>query len=134
MQHLAPINDSGFTDQNYSITVTATVTSQDSGPTNSSDLQDEKDVPFDLIWLSKTCVFILIILVAILSNLLVIASVFLYRKLRGINNYFLLSLAFADLFVACFAMTFNASQQILGRYFLQINQAVGEKVQLNDII
>ena len=66
-------------------------------------------------YVCKTVVFLTIILVAIFSNLLVIASVFLYRKLRGINNYFLVSLAFADLLVACFAMTFNASQQIFGR-------------------
>ena len=42
-------------------------------------------------------------------------SVILYPKLRGINNYFLVSLAAADLLVACFAMTFNATQEILGR-------------------
>ena len=63
----------------------------------------------------KGIVLILIIIVAIFSNLLVIFSVILYPKLRGINNYFLVSLAFADLLVACFAMTFNATQEILGR-------------------
>ena len=84
-------------------------------PTNSTQILTEEDLQITLPYICKTCVFILIILMAILSNLLVIASVFLYRKLRGINNYFLVSLAFADLFVACFAMTFNASQQIFGR-------------------
>ena len=33
------------------------------------------------------------------------------------NNYFLVSLAFADLFVAIFAMTFNATVEISDRYF-----------------
>jgi len=73
-------------------------------------------VQISLSYVCKTVIFLTIILVAIFSNLLVIASVFLYRKLRGINNYFLVSLAFADLFVACFAMTFNASQQIFGSW------------------
>jgi len=82
--------------------------------TNQTDHMDQ--VQISLSYVCKTVIFLTIILVAIFSNLLVIASVFLYRKLRGINNYFLVSLAFADLFVACFAMTFNASQQIFGSW------------------
>ena len=81
--------------------------------TNQTDHMDQ--VQISLSYVCKTVIFLTIILVAIFSNLLVIASVFLYRKLRGINNYFLVSLAFADLFVACFAMTFNASQELYGR-------------------
>ena len=70
----------------------------------------------DFSTIIKGIVLILVIVVAIFSNLLVIFSVILYPKLRGINNYFLVSLAFADLLVACFAMTFNATQEILGRW------------------
>ena len=81
---------------------------------STSTLQDE-DLEFTFLYVCEAVLLISIILVAIFSNLLVIASVFLYRKLRGINNYFLVSLAFADLFVACFAMTFNASQELFGR-------------------
>ena len=73
-------------------------------------------VNLDLKTVVKGITLILIIIVAIFSNLLVIFSVVLYPKLRGINNYFLVSLAFADLLVACFAMTFNATQEILGRW------------------
>jgi len=82
--------------------------------TNQTDQMDHLQI--SVSYMCKTVVFLTIILVAIFSNLLVIASVFLYRKLRGINNYFLVSLAFADLFVACFAMTFNASQELFGRW------------------
>ena len=94
--------------------------SQDGGGTslgNSSTnfREAEEELEFTFLYVCEALLLITIILVAIFSNLLVIASVFLYRKLRGINNYFLVSLAFADLFVACFAMTFNASQQIFGR-------------------
>jgi len=64
----------------------------------------------------KALILIGIILLAIFSNLLVILAVILYRRLRGINNYFLVSLAFADLLVACCAMTFNATQEISGRW------------------
>ncbi len=64
----------------------------------------------------KAIVLITIILVAIFSNLLVVISVMHYHKLRHINNYFLVSLAVADLLVACFAMTFNATVEITGRW------------------
>ena len=43
-------------------------------------------------------------------------SVVLFRRLRHINNYFLVSLAFADLSVALFAMTFNATVEITGKW------------------
>ncbi len=70
------------------------------------------NIPFVL----KSIVLIGIILLAILSNLLVVISVFRYHKLRHINNYFLVSLAVADLLVACFAMTFNATVEITGQW------------------
>ena len=76
---------------------------------------DQEESNLSLLHVVKALTLILIIVMAIFSNLLVIFSVVLYRKLRGINNYFLVSLAFADLLVACFAMTFNATQEILGR-------------------
>ena len=82
---------------------------------SSADIFQGEGLQFTFLFVCEAVLLVSIILVAIFSNLLVIASVFLYRKLRGINNYFLVSLAFADLFVACFAMTFNASQQIFGR-------------------
>ena len=62
----------------------------------------------------KIVVLFCIIFLAIINNILVIISVILYRKLRHVNNYFLVSLAFADLFVAMFAMTFNATLEISG--------------------
>lgn len=57
-----------------------------------------------------------IILAAILGNLLVIVSVMRHRKLRVITNYFVVSLAFADMLVAMVAMTFNMSVQVTGRW------------------
>ena len=86
--------------------------SEENQTVNSSE---EEEYNFTVLHALKALLLILIIVVAIFSNLLVIFSVVLYRKLRGINNYFLVSLAFADLLVACFAMTFNATQEILGR-------------------
>ncbi|XP_071440992.1 octopamine receptor beta-2R-like [Hetaerina americana] len=57
-----------------------------------------------------------IIVAAVLGNLLVIVSVVRHRKLRVITNYFVVSLALADLLVALCAMTFNASVELTGRW------------------
>ncbi|XP_014291945.1 octopamine receptor beta-1R-like [Halyomorpha halys] len=64
----------------------------------------------------KGVVMAVIILGAILGNALVIISVVRHRKLRIITNYYVVSLAFADLLVALCAMTFNASVELTGRW------------------
>ncbi|CAH2097219.1 unnamed protein product [Euphydryas editha] len=60
----------------------------------------------------KGLVFITIILGALLGNALVIISVHRHRKLRVITNYYVVSLAVADMLVALCAMTFNASAEL----------------------
>ncbi|XP_052131752.1 octopamine receptor beta-3R-like [Frankliniella occidentalis] len=59
-----------------------------------------------------------IIVGAVLGNALVIISVFRHRKLRVITNYYVVSLAMADLLVALCAMTFNASVELTGGLWL----------------
>ncbi|EFA10769.1 octopamine receptor beta-2R isoform X1 [Tribolium castaneum] len=65
-----------------------------------------------LIVFLKATIMGSIIVVSIFGNLLVIVSVMRHRKLRIITNYYVISLAFADMLVAMFAMTFNFSVQI----------------------
>ncbi|VVC88433.1 unnamed protein product [Leptidea sinapis] len=65
-----------------------------------------------LIHVLKGLVFITIILGALLGNALVIISVHRHRKLRVITNYYVVSLAVADILVALCAMTFNASAEL----------------------
>ncbi|KAH8306171.1 hypothetical protein KR018_003273, partial [Drosophila ironensis] len=70
----------------------------------------------DVVWLLKAFVMLFIIIAAICGNLLVIISVMRVRKLRVITNYFVVSLAMADIMVAIMAMTFNFSVQVTGRW------------------
>ncbi|ESO96952.1 hypothetical protein LOTGIDRAFT_178224 [Lottia gigantea] len=49
---------------------------------------------------------------AVFGNLLVITSVMKFERLRVITNYFIVSLAFADLLVAILVMPFNAFNEI----------------------
>ncbi|BFY98038.1 hypothetical protein BsWGS_01078 [Bradybaena similaris] len=57
-----------------------------------------------------------IIVGAIFGNMLVITSVLRFERLRGITNFFIVSLAFADLLVAILVMPFNASMEITGKW------------------
>ncbi|XP_043474279.1 octopamine receptor beta-1R-like isoform X2 [Leptopilina heterotoma] len=69
-----------------------------------------------LLLITKAAVMCFIILCALFGNLLVIVSVMRHRKLRVITNYFVVSLALADMLVAIFAMSFNASVEVSGTW------------------
>ncbi|CAH1405342.1 unnamed protein product [Nezara viridula] len=64
----------------------------------------------------KATVMGFIIMAALFGNLLVIVSVMRHRKLRVITNYFVVSLALADMLVAIWAMCFNLSVETTGRW------------------
>lgn len=82
-----------------------------------SDLSLEPSVS---LWelLIKSAVMGFIILAALFGNLLVMVSVMRHRKLRVITNYFVVSLALADMLVAIWAMCFNASVELTGGRWL----------------
>lgn len=58
----------------------------------------------------------LIIIVTIVGNILVILSVFTYKPLRIVQNFFIVSLAVADLTVAILVLPFNVAYSIRGRW------------------
>ncbi|XP_052101986.1 octopamine receptor beta-2R-like [Mytilus californianus] len=61
----------------------------------------------------KSTVMTLIMCTAVAGNLLVIGSVVKFERLRSrVTNYFIVSLAFADILVAVLVMPFNASMEI----------------------
>ncbi|CAH1973865.1 unnamed protein product [Acanthoscelides obtectus] len=71
-----------------------------------------------LVLIIKGFIFGTIIVMAVLGNALVIISVHRHRKLRVITNYYVVSLAMADMLVALCAMTFNASVELTGGKWL----------------
>lgn len=58
----------------------------------------------------------MIIMLTVVGNILVILSVFTYKPLRIVQNFFIVSLAVADLTVALLVMPFNVAYSILGRW------------------
>ncbi|XP_046613574.1 octopamine receptor beta-1R-like [Neodiprion virginianus] len=99
-------------------TVVTTILNGDSGPYNDSTgaVRENEDIEHVLLQVVKASIMGFIILCALFGNLLVIVSVMRHRKLRVITNYFVVSLALADMLVAIFAMTFNASVELSGRW------------------
>ncbi|BES96368.1 Serpentine type 7TM GPCR chemoreceptor Srsx [Nesidiocoris tenuis] len=78
---------------------------------------DENTAVINTVFLvAKSFAMVVIIVAALFGNLLVIVSVMRHRKLRVITNYFVVSLALADMLVAIWAMCFNASVEITGRW------------------
>ncbi|XP_073843281.1 tyramine/octopamine receptor-like [Musca autumnalis] len=69
-------------------------------------------------WEAVLTVFVLsiIIVLTIIGNILVILSVFTYKPLRIVQNFFIVSLAVADLTVAFLVLPFNVAYSILGRW------------------
>lgn len=63
----------------------------------------------------------IIIVLTIFGNVLVILSVFTYRPLRIVQNFFIVSLAVADLTVAVFVLPFNVAYSILGKWIFGIH-------------
>lgn len=62
-----------------------------------------------------------IIVLTIIGNILVILSVFTYKPLRIVQNFFIVSLAVADLTVAILVLPFNVAYSILGRWVFGIH-------------
>ena len=58
----------------------------------------------------------LIVVFAVAGNLLVIAAILTDRTLRQTGNYFLVSLAMADMLVAAAVMTFAVANDVMGRW------------------
>ncbi|XP_055381524.1 probable serine/threonine-protein kinase DDB_G0282963 isoform X3 [Condylostylus longicornis] len=102
-------------------TTTATALSAANTITEITSLDEHTPAPnwSDVTVLTiKGVIFCTIIIAAVLGNALVIISVQRNRKLRVITNYFVVSLAMADMLVALCAMTFNASVELSGGKWL----------------
>ena len=79
---------------------------------NKQEMQDEMAYMSLGFLILKGIIMSIILICAILGNLLVVVSLFRNRKLRIITNYFVVSLAVADILVALMAMPFNASVEL----------------------
>lgn len=90
----------------------------DLNATFGSAVMDDSDNEWvdNVVLIFKASLMLFIMIAAIFGNLLVIISVMRNRKLRIITNYFVVSLAMADIMVAIMAMTFNFSVQVTRRW------------------
>lgn len=77
---------------------------------------------FDINWSNFILAIILVMLMltTAVGNLFVIVAILIERNLRTIGNYLVLSLAIADLLVACLVMPLAGIYQILERWTLGV--------------
>lgn len=84
---------------------------------NSTTLSSSTIRPMPLIKaLPVALVLSSIVVLCICGNILVILSVFTFRPLRTVQNFFIVSLAFSDMFVAIMVMPFHIVTHILKRW------------------
>lgn len=76
----------------------------------------------DISWPNSLLAMILVMLMltTAVGNLFVIVAILIERNLRTIGNYLVLSLAIADLLVACLVMPLAGIYQILDRWTLGV--------------
>ncbi|CAG7733668.1 unnamed protein product [Allacma fusca] len=84
-----------------------------------ADTEIDLDIPEDdtLATVSLVCIGVflsLMIIISIVGNAMVCIAVYTERSLRRIGNLFIVSLAIADMFVACLVMTFAVVNDLLG--------------------
>ncbi|KAL3982985.1 7 transmembrane receptor (rhodopsin family) protein [Acanthocheilonema viteae] len=78
---------------------------------------DSKNLPVTELIIG-TVTYVIIIMITIVGNSLVVISVFSYRPLKKVQNYFLVSLAASDLCVATFVMPLHVVKFIAGGRWL----------------
>jgi len=71
-------------------------------------------LPINVVSVVFAVLMSIIIIATVIGNVLVILSVFTYRPLRHVQNFYLVSLAVADLTVALLVMPYNVVYSMLG--------------------
>ncbi|KAG5678939.1 hypothetical protein PVAND_008558 [Polypedilum vanderplanki] len=117
-----------MTSYNYSNLTSSHSSSNDSSENGNIDICEWPDpVMYDSIigislampqWeaIGTAVILTLIIIFTIVGNVLVILSVFTYKPLRIVQNFFIVSLAVADLTVAILVLPLNVAYSIRGRW------------------
>lgn len=84
--------------------------------------QQANNLQFDINWPSLILAIFLIMLMlsTAIGNLFVIVAIVVEKNLRTIGNYLVLSLAIADLLVACLVMPLASIYQILDKWTLGV--------------
>ena len=79
-----------------------------------SDVLFPQERPWHIIF--TTLLMIMLIVTTVIGNVFVIVAVFNYKPLRIVPNFFIVSLATADLLVALIVMPFHVSNNVAGEW------------------
>lgn len=96
---------------------------------NGTNMTEKFDQEVILI---STTFLVIIILMALFGNVLVVIAFFVFQKLRNVTNYFIVSLAVADILVAAVSMPVWSAYLITGpmwMFDLWVQQVYGTLLQ-----
>ncbi|KAM6961302.1 muscarinic acetylcholine receptor M5-like [Aplochiton taeniatus] len=87
---------------------------------NASDAADQEHLPKHILWevITIATVSAVVSLITIIGNILVMLSFKVNSQLKTVNNYYLLSLAVADLIIGVFSMNLYTSYILMGYWAL----------------
>ncbi|KAG0724985.1 Octopamine receptor [Chionoecetes opilio] len=115
------VNESGAVSTFYEVDMNVTDL-EEGGAVSSDDMGYDLNVTMPLWEIVLTVISLSVIIIfTIVGNVLVILSVFTYRPLRIVQNFFIVSLAVADLTVAVFVLPFNVAYSIIGKWIFGIH-------------
>lgn len=87
-----------------------------SSSSSSAEVDDDDAIKLSVEMFAVGIVLCLIIIFTLLGNGLVVGAVLFFRRLRSITNYFVVSLAVADLTVAVLVMPYSVIYEMTGRW------------------
>lgn len=92
------------------------VPSVSSSSSSAAEVDDDDAIKLSVEMFAVGIVLCLIIIFTLLGNGLVVGAVLFFRRLRSITNYFVVSLAVADLTVAVLVMPYSVIYEMTGRW------------------
>lgn len=109
------LTDETHSSLNFNHTDWYLISSNDLKMTMNSTVSSLRAMPFAKAF-PVALVLSSIVVLCICGNILVILSVFTFRPLRTVQNFFIVSLAFSDMLVAILVMPFHIVTHILDRW------------------
>lgn len=89
------------------------------GPTAMFNVSKDGPMDDDMLVMTFTALVLgIVILTTVIGNVFVIAAILMERNLQSVANYLILSLAFADLLVACLVMPLGAVYEVSKQWTL----------------
>ena len=101
--------------------------------TNDTDF-DYSGEPESPAWHWEVLLLSVVVVLGIMGNVLVCIAISVEKKLQNVTNYFLMSLAVADLFVSLIVMPCSIAHEFVGTYIYAASPSIITYHRLNNVL